>query len=158
MSERSGDDAMLYRPAATLDEVYQTLSPQPLVGPEAFRAFYREEVNEARGQDVVAFMRLGLQRSFGGSFYKEFLIGHPGVGKSTEMTRLGRDVADRFSLVRFSAVGDLDQAGFRPFDVLLAMMIRLAEEIQKPEGEGGPAGKLPRPLVEQISRQVRWTA
>jgi hypothetical protein len=141
---------MLYRPAMTLDEVYQTLSPQPLLDPEAFHAFYRDEVNAVRGEDVVAFMGLGLRRSFGGTFYKAFLIGHPGVGKSTEMVRLGREVANRFSLVRFSAVSDLDQGGFRPFDVLLAMMIRLAEEIQKPVSDGGPGGQLPKSLIQQI--------
>ena len=33
-------------------------------------------------------MALGLERSWGVGFYKGFLMGHPGVGKSTELTRL----------------------------------------------------------------------
>jgi hypothetical protein len=139
--------------ATSLDEVYHTLFTQPLIERDQFKAFYRGEVNDVRGGDKVAHMALGLNRSHGGAFYKTFLMGHPGVGKSTEMTRLSQVVADKYRVLRFSAQTDLDAAGFRPFDVLLAMMIRLAEETEKPTGKDGGAGASPsNQLIEDIQR------
>lgn len=140
-------------PATNLDDVYQTLFTQPLIERDKFDAYYRSEVNDVRGGDKVAYMARGLNRSYGGAFYKTFLMGHPGVGKSTEMTRLNQVVADKYRILRFSAQTDLDAAGFKPFDVLLAMMIRLAEETAKPVGEDGGAGETPsKRLIEDIQR------
>src|SRR5215212_5925143 len=146
---------MRLKAAITLDDVYQTLSTQPLIDPDLFQAFYRGEVNKVRGGDKVALIAQGLKHAHGGAPYKTFLIGHPGVGKSTEMTRLSQVVKDRYRVIRFSAQTDLDASGFRPFDVLLVMMIKLAEETKKPLARGG-AGKAPsKALIGDI---LRWFA
>ena len=133
--------ATLLQPASTLDEVYQTLSPEPLLGDEEFNAFYGPELNAVRGGDKVARIELRLRRGYGGSHYRAFLMGHSGVGKSTELSRLIRQTQAQFRAIRFSAVRDLNPAGFKPFDVLLIMLIRLMEETEKCGG-GQPSEKL----------------
>lgn len=144
-----------YTPATNLDDIYNTLLPFPLTTKEGLDAFYRDEMNQVRGGDKIDLMRRGLNRAHGVSFYKTFFIGHPGVGKSTEMTRLEYKIADKFRTIRFSATTDLDAAGFKPFDVLIVMMIKLVEEASKPRSQGGCGTKLPKELVEDI---LHWFA
>ena len=139
-----------YTPATKLDDIYNTLMPFPVTTKEGLDAFYRDEMNQVRGGDKIDLMRRGLDRAHGVSFYKTFFIGHPGVGKSTEMTRLEYKIADKFRTIRFSATTDLDAAGFKPFDVLIVMMIKLVEEASKPKSQGGCGAKLPKELIEDI--------
>jgi len=80
--------ADMLHPATSLDDVYKTLFPEPLLTPDQVRAFYSDRLNAVRGDDKVARLALALNRAFGGNYYKAFLMGHPGVGKSTELTRL----------------------------------------------------------------------
>jgi hypothetical protein len=133
---------ILLEPATSLADVYKTMSTEPLLTPPEIQAFYRDGINKVRGEDKVADMALGLDRSQGGLFYKAVLAGHPGVGKSTEMTRLVNQVDARYRSIRFQVTKDLDQSSFKPFDVLLLMMTRIVEETAKPMSEGG-AGKTP---------------
>jgi len=50
------------------------------------------------------------------------------VGKSTELTRLIHETRSQFRAIRFSALEDLNPSGYKPFDVLLVMLIKLVEE------------------------------
>ncbi|MCW3096024.1 MAG: hypothetical protein JWL77_1642, partial [Chthonomonadaceae bacterium] len=84
-----------YTPATNLDDIYKTLVLAPLLTKEELAAFYRDEMNQVRGGDRIGHMRRGLNQAYSSSFYKTFFIGHPGVGKSTEMTRLEYKVADK---------------------------------------------------------------
>lgn len=113
--------------AEKLDDAYKTLSPKPLIEPEEFKAFYKKEINMVRGSDVVKRMGLGLKRSFGTIPYKALLMGHSGVGKSTEMTRLANELHGQYQVIRFSATEHLDPISFQPFDVLLLMVIEITE-------------------------------
>jgi hypothetical protein len=145
----------LLEPATTLDDVYKTMSGEPLMTPPEIAAFYRGRLNEVRGGDKVQNMMLGLERSWGAGFYKAFLMGHPGVGKSTELTRLVDRMGARFRAIRFQVTRELDPGSFKPFDVLLLMMIRVVEETEKPVSEGG-AGRAPS---EDLLREVEsWFA
>lgn len=108
--------------AEILDDIYKTLSPTPLVRQDEFKAFYCSEINAIRGYDVVARMALGLKRSHGATPYKALLMGHSGVGKSTEMTRLTNQIQDKYRAIRFSVAESLDPISFQPFDVLLLMI------------------------------------
>jgi hypothetical protein len=137
-------------PATTLDDVYKTMSPEPLMTPPEIRAFYQGELNQVRGGDKVGAMALGLERCRGTGFYKAFLMGHPGVGKSTELTRLVEHMNGRFRAIRFQVTKELNPGCFKPFDVLLLMMIRVVEETSKPVAEGG-AGAAPS---EELLREV----
>lgn len=132
----------MLHPATSLDDVYRTLSPEPLLTRDQVRAFYVDRLNTVRGDDKVARLALALNRVFGGNYYKAFLMGHPGVGKSTELTRLIQRVDDKYSAIRFSATSALDPASFKPFDVPLLMMADVTEWTAKPKKQGG-AGQKP---------------
>jgi len=142
-----------FTPATTLDDVYKTLSPEPLLSREELAAFYKEDLNLVRGGDKVARMALGLEWSAGGAFYKSFLMGHSGVGKSTEMTRLIGRISNRYRTIRFSVAKDLDPGSYKPFDVLLTMMIKLVEETAKPVDEGGAGGP---PSDQSLQAILNW--
>ena len=58
-------------------------------------------------------------------------MGHPGVGKSTELTRLLSSVGDQYIGVRLSIEKELNPASFKVFDVLLLIMAEVAEEATK---------------------------
>jgi hypothetical protein len=132
----------ILQPANRLEDAYRTLSPEPLTKPDEFKAFYRPDVNKVRGLDVVSRLQLALGRAFGGAHFKALLMGHPGVGKSTELTRLARQICDKYVVIRFSATGELDPANFKPFDVLLLMMAEVASRTASPVAKGG-AGEAP---------------
>src|ERR1039457_1357405 len=118
-------------PAADLDHLYLTLRPEPLIGPEEFQRYYRAQVNQVRGEDTVARLSLKLQQAYRTLPFKAFLMGHPGVGKSTEISRLLERVKDQQAGVRLSIATELNPASFKVFDILLLMLVRLAEEANK---------------------------
>jgi hypothetical protein len=67
------------------------------------------------------------------------------------MTRLAEKVNTRYRSIRFQVTWELDPGSFKPFDVLLLMMIRVAEETAKPVSEGG-ANKAPsESLLQEIN-------
>jgi hypothetical protein len=68
-----------------------------------------------------------LQQSFGTLPFRAFVMGHPGVGKSTEISRLMLRIKDQHVGVRLSVATELNPASFKVFDVLLLMLARLAE-------------------------------
>jgi GTPase SAR1 family protein len=118
-------------PATKLDDVYKTMSPEPLMTKEQIEAFYRDQLNQIRGDDKVKRISLGLRRSFGGIPYKVFLMGHAGVGKSTELTKLCLNIEDQYQSLRFSVTKELNPVCFQPFDVLLLLIIEIIEKTEK---------------------------
>lgn len=124
-------------PAKVLADLNATMSPVPLIGEHEFKAFYRgqDKFKEVRGQDAVAYMKVGLERKIGDPFYKVFLMGRSGVGKSTEVTRLLREVQSQYVGIRFGVRKDLDPKNFAPFDVILLMMVLLCEKTKEVTGK-----------------------
>ena len=118
-------------PATDLDHLHLTLRPEPLMEPEEFKQYYREQVNQVRGEDTVARLSLKLQQAYRTLPFKAFLMGHPGVGKSTEISRLLERVKDQHVGVRLRIATELNPASFKVFDVLLLMLVRLAEEADR---------------------------
>ena len=118
-------------PAETLHGLYLTLRPEPLLTQDEFSTFYRSQVNQVRGMDTVARLSLKLQQSFGAVPFRTFLMGHPGVGKSTEITRLLERVKEQHVGIRLSIATELNPASFKVFDVLLLMLVRIAEEADR---------------------------
>jgi hypothetical protein len=137
-------------PAKSIHEIYKYLSPTPLMTPKELDEFYSPEVNRVRGQDVVARLKLALGRADGQTYYKAFLVGHPGVGKSTELTRLVRDMEGQFRAHRFSATRELDPGSFQPFDILLLILADAVEVVARPRDQGGLAAKVPDALLEEL--------
>ena len=129
--------------AQSLDEIYRTLRPEPLDTPAALAAFYQEAINQTRGGDKMRRIRLRLNRAAqDGIPFKACIMGHRGVGKSTELSRLIEQVQGEFQAVRFSAVTALDPSNFRPLDVVLLLMAEVAEQTAQPVAAGG-AGQPP---------------
>ncbi len=52
-------------PATRLDDVYKTLSPEPLMTPSELQAFYRSHLNDVRGGDQVGNMAPGSRTFLG---------------------------------------------------------------------------------------------
>ena len=124
-------------PATELDHLYLTLRPEPLIEPAEFKQYYRPQVNQVRGEDTVARLSLKLQQAYGALPFKAFLMGHPGVGKSTEISRLLERVKDQHVGVRLSIATELNPASFKVFDVLLLMLNRLTAYPRRPTGSTG---------------------
>ena len=142
-------------PATTLDDAYQTLSPRPLLAADELAAFYCSQIDDLRGGRVVDRLALGLGRAHAGAPYKALLMGHAGVGKSTELARLAARVAGQFRVVRLSAGEHLDPISFQPFDLLLLMASEVARRTAQPVDQGG-AGEPPGPAF--LDDVVDWYA
>src|SRR5208337_1621982 len=84
-------------PATTLAEIPQTLDPEALQTPEELRAFYQSSIQEVRGINRTGELMLSLEDAHAAQLpYKAFLLGHPGVGKTTELSKLLIALDDRF--------------------------------------------------------------
>lgn len=97
--------------------------------------------------DILA-LRLGQEPGA----YHAFVYGHRGCGKSTELTRLILKVAPQgdgpgYVGFRVSASNELPPGGFKPLDILLLIMARLAEEVDR----RGNA-----PSEEVVARIWKW--
>lgn len=135
------------RPASSLAGLAWTLMPEPLQTQEEIAAFYRSEVAEARGTQKVAMLEVALTQSIGIGTFRCFLAGHPGVGKSTELTRLIGRIAPRLRAIRLNIADELNPAGFRVFDVVLLMMAVLFEEASR-------LRRLPAALMNDIKEYL----
>jgi len=124
--------------ATSLDEIYMTLSPEPLATLEELDAFYCKEMNETRGGDKIQRLKLGLKRALASKQqYKACLMGHPGVGKSTELNRLINEIEvnKNFRAFKFNVLTDLDPINFNPLDIILLIVIELVEQTEKIAGK-----------------------
>ena len=108
--------------------------PEPLETKVEIDAFYQIDINRVRGVDRIGHLRLGLMDSHANQLpFKAFLLGHPGVGKTTELSRLLIDLKDRFRPLRLSVTAELNPGTLRFYDVLLLILIKLTYEVSKPE-------------------------
>ena len=144
-----------FHPAETLDEISKTISTEPLMTPKEMAAFYSEHPNRVRGTSPIDRIRLGLEEALGGLHYKALLMGHSGVGKSTEITRLAQAIQSRYRIIRFSVEDELDPVSFQAFDILLWILGAVAEQTARPKKEGG-AGK--QPSKKRLEEIWNWFA
>jgi hypothetical protein len=132
--------------AQRIQDIYKAFDPAPLTSPSELHDFYVDDLNALRGSDKIKALALGLKRQHSRGFYKAFVMGHAGVGISTELSRLEQAVRAQFRTFRLSANTDLDPVNFKPFDVILRVALGLAEETAKPVKEGGAGSPLPEAL------------
>ncbi|MCG9894502.1 MAG: hypothetical protein MH204_03375 [Fimbriimonadaceae bacterium] len=127
----------MVRFAKRLREVNGVLSPRPLATKDDLDAWYRgeERLQALRGEDAARMVAFGLDRDSSDPAFKAFVMGRPGVGKSTEMTRLSQMVAARYQPLRFSVRDELDPSRFTAFDVILLQCVLLAEETERVTGK-----------------------
>ena len=114
-------------PAATLAETDDTLTPTPLSTPEEIQAFYSQKYRQARGSDRIEHGGIRLARSYNKQLLHGFVTGHPGAGKSTEISRLLLEHGERFYAVRVSAALEMFPGEFRIHDLLWLMTLRILE-------------------------------
>ena len=147
----------LLSPASTLAETEETLKPVPLSTPAELQAFYSEKYREARGTDRIAHLGVKLSRCYQRQLFHGFVTGHPGVGKSTEISKLLLNQSDRFNAVRISAATEMFPGDFRIHDLLWLMTIRVLEAARSP-AISGFSGVLPPNLLEAVRYELseRW--
>ncbi len=123
----------LLRAAETLKEATMTLDPAPLETAEQQEAFYRTGIQAARGVDRLGRMRMELADAIElARPHKAFLMGHPGVGKTTELWRLAEGFDSQLQTLYISVNSELNPGAFRYYDVLLLILIRLVEATSSP--------------------------
>jgi hypothetical protein len=137
-------------PVTDLNDLEKVLSPEPLMTNEELDRFYRPEVNVVRGDDTTARLARRYRSAFCAVPYKTFLMGHPGVGKSTEITRLLRILNDEYRGIRFSIARELNPASFKIFDILMLMMIKAAEEASTNTDAGLLDTAIAKNLLEDV--------
>lgn len=138
-------------PAETLAAAMRAVDAKPLVTREQIERLYRPEINAIRGADIVQRMRIELEDAFlAAPFYKAAVMGHSGVGKSTEMSRLLLEVEGKFQAIRFSAVTDLDPGNLEPYDLVALIIMQLIEHAARPQSRGGLDFRAPEPLLEPL--------
>lgn len=146
-------------PAQSLAEIAQTLLPEPLETREELSAFYKEEIQRLRGMDRIGRMRLCLEDAVANRIpFKAFLLGHPGVGKTTEMANLLLSLQSGFRPLRLSVTSELNPGTLRFYDVLLLILIRLVQEASHPSVIGFEEHDL-QTLVERVRLHLstKWT-
>ncbi len=143
----------LLQPARTLTEAAATLLKRPLETQEQLEAFYSEKYGRARGTDRFAHLRVELTRCFQGAPFHGFIMGHPGVGKSTEISRLFLKVHEKFRAIRMSAAEEIYPGDFRVQDLLWLTIVRMIEATDSPVVSGF-SGKLPASLLEDVRKEL----
>jgi hypothetical protein len=137
-------------PAQSIEEIYRTLQQDPLTTPEELAAFYQSSINAVRGGDKIKRLEQGLNRAHQKTYYKTFFMGHQGVGKSTELSRLDVGVSSKFRIIRFSAINNLDPRNFKSLDIILTMMADVAEKTGKSIDQGGAGQEIPKERLREI--------
>ncbi len=127
-------------PAQHVKDFHRTLSNKPLMNQAEIDLYYEESIGPARSdQNLVARLALELRQSFEThSYFRTFVFGHLGCGKSTEFTRLALNLTDQYHTVRLSVVNELDPNAAKPLDLLLLMLTRLAESAKELDGWSPP--------------------
>ena len=145
------ESSQLLVPATTLVEMYRTLSPAPLVGRDALDAFYRPELNAVRGKDEAERLKHRLERT-DGPYFHAFLVGQPGAGKSTEISRFVEMIDGGYRVLRLSVVNELNPATFQPMDLLLLIVFQLAQAVEKLNQQTPGKIELPPSLLADLLR------
>ena len=146
-------DYKLLRPAHTLAEIGDTLLKQPLQTQEEFDAFYSDQYGNARGVDRISHLWVELVRSIRRAPFHGFVMGHPGVGKSTEISRLLLKTGQHFRPIRVSAASELRPGDFRIHDLLWLMILRILTETKSPVIIGF-SEKLSPGLLEDVRKEL----
>jgi hypothetical protein len=124
------------------------------VRPEDVSRFFVDRKEDDPDRSLVQGLKLSLQDSIGQpSPYKTLLTGHIGSGKSSELIRLGQELARDFFVVRFDAEYSLSPERANHFDVLLGMGVA----VYKAANDAGlrPDKQAADNLVKSLAKFVR---
>jgi hypothetical protein len=127
--------------------------PVGLVRPEDVSRFFVDRKEDDPARSLVQLLKLSLQNSVGQpNPCKALRTGHRGSGKSSELMRLGQELAGDFFVVWFDAELTLAEKA-NHFDVLLGM--GLAVHAAAEATDLGPDKRLADNLVKSLARFVR---
>ncbi len=115
-------------PAKNLDEIFAFFKNTP-IDVKDFDLFYTP-ADKGRGDPVYNRMKRGLAREPDGSL-KILFAGHKGCGKTTELVRLQREVADDFVVLNFSVAKELDVLNISYIELFIVAMEKLFEFVNK---------------------------
>ena len=133
--------------ALKLDDVYDCFGNTPL-NIDDLQEYYID-VDKGRGMTPMKKMKRLFEKNPGGS-YKFLFAGHKGCGKSTELTRLQKELQKDFILLNFSVREELDIMNISYIELFIALMKRLFEFIQDEKKI-----KVPQLYIENITNWVK---
>jgi hypothetical protein len=85
-------------------------------------------------------------------WFHRFVSGHPGVGKSTELSRLEQAVNGEFEIIRLNAQHELNPTHFDPRDLIVVLMKAAIEKTKQQRGKK----KGPREATAAIEAAFDW--
>jgi hypothetical protein len=130
---------------------FQPVGP---VRPEHVKRFFVDRYEDDPTQSLLQQLKSNFLNRLGQPKpYQVLLTGHVGSGKSSELMRLGEELAEAFFVVWFDAESTLDESTANHFDVLLAM--GLAVHKAALVAELNPSNQLPDKLVKSLAKFVR---
>ncbi|MBV9127861.1 MAG: hypothetical protein JO117_07220 [Verrucomicrobia bacterium] len=140
--------------AENLLEIRDVLIAGPLTTAQ-LAEFYIAELREVRGEDFVTEFARDLRedaRATPRRWFHRFLSGHPGVGKSTEFSRLDQTLTGEFEIIRLNAQTELNPALFHPLDLILVLMKAATEHAQRCAGKR----RAPKEAVQAIAAAMEF--
>lgn len=146
-------------PAKNLQEISKTLRPDPLESQEELDAFYKKEIQQLRKVDSIGQIRLELEDALANQQnFKAFVMGHLGVGKTTEIFHLLLGMQDKIQPLRLSITEELNPGTLRYYDILLLILLRLVQAAGDPTIIGFQENDL-RLLLDRVRDALarRWT-
>jgi AAA ATPase domain len=92
---------------------------------------YYIDFAEVRGSKIINVLRRTITRSSSDKSTCQLFTGHVGCGKSTELSRLQKELTDDgFHVVYFESTQDLDEMDLDLTDIMLAIARRVSESLE----------------------------
>ncbi len=108
-------------------KIYKLLSPEPLKG-EGLDQYYIN-LKEGRGNNPTARIKRHLLENPRGN--EQILFsGYRGCGKSTELNKLQQEIEDRFIVINYSVMKELDPISLNYTELIMITMEKLFEAVR----------------------------
>lgn len=134
--------------------IVNDFNPIGVVRPEEVERFFVDREEQAPVRSRLRQMQMRLRNSLGQSQpYTALLTGHVGSGKSTELMRLGQELADDYFVVWFDAETSLATETANHFDVLIGMGVAIHAAAR--EAGLKPDDSLIKVLLDSLSTFVQ---
>jgi len=135
--------------------IINDFNPIGPVRPEDVSRFFVDRREDDPTRSPLQLLKLSFQDSIWQPRppYKALLTGHVGSGKSSELMRLGQELAREFFVVWFNAEFTLETETANHFDVLLAMGLAVHAAAQKDNLD--PDEQLAKEFVQSFAKFVR---
>ena len=118
----------MIRKASTLEQILGAFTPHPLEG-NIFDEFY-VDTYEARGNNPIEKIRLNMEYALN-PYCKTLFLGHSGSGKSTELYLLRETVKDKYGVICFPILEEVDSFDMYYTDFVFAIMSQLLKYIDE---------------------------